>query len=335
MNRLAVSVVFGVALAATSVACGGRTVRTPASSPAVTDVSPLWQEPRDLDARDLFAGPGGEALMPGAGTIFTFVEADRSGFSPGYDVRGPDGMTWSVKLGPEAQTEVVASRILWAIGYHQVPTYYLPDWTMTGGPEGDPGPARLRPDLPAWDAADEWAWEENPFVTTQAFKGLIVANVMMNGWDWKASNNRIYEVTRPDGGIERRYVVRDLGATFGKTSSPPVLEWLGSRIAQGNRNDLEDFEAQGFIERVEGDRVEFDYDGIYGHVVDLVRTGDVVWASRLLARLSDEQWRDAFRAGGYAPEQAARYIAKMKSKIADGLALADRSAAQTASAAVE
>ena len=32
---------------------------------------------------------------------------------------------WSLKLGPEAQSEVVASRLLWAIGFHQPPTYWL------------------------------------------------------------------------------------------------------------------------------------------------------------------------------------------------------------------
>jgi hypothetical protein len=40
----------------------------------------------------------------------------------------------------------------------------------------------------------------------------------------------------------------------------------------------------------------------------------------LLSRLSDDQWQDAFRAGGYNPEQTARYVAKMKAKIAQGLA---------------
>ena len=42
---------------------------------------------------------------------------------------------------------------------------------------------------------------------------------------------------------------------------------------------------------------------------------DVVWACRLLARLSDEQWKAAFAAGGYPPDQAARFIAKLKSKF--------------------
>ena len=39
---------------------------------------------------------------------------------------------------------------------------------------------------------------------------------------------------------------------------------------------------------------------------------DVAWASALLGRLSDKQWADAFRAGGYEPEVANRFIAKLK-----------------------
>ena len=114
-------------------------------------------------------------------------------------MRGPDGRHWSVKLGPEAQTEVVVSRILWAIGYHQLPTYYLPSWTMAGTQSGPQQGGRFRPDLADRKVVDAWAWYENEFIATQPFKGLIVANVLLNNWDWKTSNNRIYDVEAADG----------------------------------------------------------------------------------------------------------------------------------------
>jgi hypothetical protein len=227
-----------------------------------------------------------------------------------------------VKLGSEAKTEVVASRILWAIGYYQVPTYYLSDWSMEGGPGGHPGPGRFRPAVPNAKVVGEWPWEENSFAHTQPFRGLVVANLIINNWDWKTSNNKIYDHLNPDGSGERRYVVRDLGASFGKSDAPGIARLLGARIAQGNRNNLEDFEKQGFIKAVSGNRVEFDYHGIYDQLVETVTVDDVVWTCRLLARLSDEQWKAAFTAGGYPPDQAVRYIAKLKSKIAEGLALA-------------
>jgi hypothetical protein len=40
-----------------------------------------------------------------------------------------------------------------------------------------------------------------------------------------------------------------------------------------------------------------------------------------MSRLSDGQWNDAFRAAGYSPEESRRYVMKIKSKIAEGLAL--------------
>ncbi len=328
-RRVAVTLVIAIALA--GAACGGRTVRTTAENPTTVDVAQLWNEPVDLEARDLFAGPAQGTSRPHATQPFTFIKADRTGYSPGYDLRDAQGLEWSVKLGPEAQTEIVASRILWAMGFHQVPTYYMSTWTMIDGPEGDPGPGRFRPELADRKVVGEWSWYENQFVHTQPFKGLVVVNLILNNWDWKTSNNKIYDVTRADGSVERQYIVRDLGASLGKTSAPAFSRWLGTRIAQGNRNNLDDFEQQGFIEGVEGDRVRFDYSGIYQDVVDTVSVADVIWASRLLSRLSDAQWNDAFRAAGYPPDQASRYIAKLKSKVTAGLALGTGTAAPASS----
>jgi len=311
-------------VAIASADCAGRSLRTTPEAGGRTDVSQLWREPEDLESRNLLVGPAASIPKPEPAS-FTFIKADASGFSPGYDVRDQTGMEWSIKLGPEAQTEVVASRILWAIGFHQVPTYYLTEWNMEGGPDGRPGPGRFRPQVPNAKVVGEWAWNENPFAHTQPFRGLVVANLIINNWDWKTSNNKIYDLTNPDGTGERRYIVRDLGASFGKSDAPVLARVLGARIAQGNRNDLKDFEEQGFIKRVTGNRVEFDYGGIHQNVTDAVTVDDVVWTCRLLARLSDEQWTAAFSAGGYPPDQAARFIAKLKSKIAEGLALDVRS----------
>ena len=322
------AVVFAIAAALTA-SCGGRTVRTTVSDSSTVDLSQLWIEPTDLQSRDLFAGPASPVAAPNAATPFTFVRADRSGYSPGYDVRDASGVEWDVKLGLEAQPEVVSSRILWAIGYHQLPTYYLSTWTMTGGPGGNPGAARFRPELADRKVVSDWSWHENEFVGTQPLKGLIVALLMLNSWDWKTSNNKIYELTdtglaadaTAKAGPRRLYVVRDLGASLGKTSSPRFLRWFGWRGAQGSRNDLQDFESHGFVQLTEEGQLDFHYKGIYGSLVDTLTAEDVVWTSQLLSRLSDDQWNDAFRAAGYPPDQASRYIAKLKSKIQEGLAL--------------
>jgi hypothetical protein len=225
---------------------------------------------------------------------------------------------WSVKTGPEAQTEVVASRVLWAIGFHQPATYYLAAWKMTGEHAGPSEGGRFRPEVADARVDGDWSWSKNPFVDTQPFRGLIVANLVLNNWDWKTSNNKIYQYS--DG--TKRYVVRDLGASLGKTSYPPYLKWLHVRgFGQGSRNNVDHFEQQGFIEKVDAGSVRFDYRGLYDHVVDLVRPSDVHWTAELLARITDAQWDDAFRAAQYPPDIRARYIRKIKAKIAEGLAI--------------
>jgi len=280
-------------------------------------VSELWLAPDDLGSRDLFNGPGGAELAPPE-TPFTWVATDTTGYSPGFDVRAADGRTWSVKLGPEAQAEVVTSRILWAIGYHQPPTYYVKSWELSGGPGGRQGAARFRTDVEGAKVVGEWSWSTNDFLDAQPFRGLIVANILLNSWDWKTSNNKIYQ--HADG--TRRFVVRDLGASLGKTSSSKFLWTIPMRgFGQGSRNDVDDFESQGFIERIGENEVDFDFATIYGSVVNRVRPSDVRWTAALLNRLSDKQWDDAFRAADYSPDVRARFIRKIKAKIAEGLAV--------------
>jgi hypothetical protein len=322
---MSLSRVSAVLLAVLTVACGPTVARSLVSNPAQIDVARLWLAPDDLETRDLLGGPGGKALAPDPATPFVFVKEDRRGYSPGFDVRGPDGTVWSVKSGPEAQPEVASSRLLWALGYHQPPTYYLSSWTLTGGPAGMKTGGRFRPEPPDRQVAGDWSWYENEFVDTQPFKGLIVANLLLNNWDWKTSNNKVYEVNATSSGPRRLYVVRDLGASLGKTSFPTFLKWMPMRgFGQGSRNDLDGFEEQGFIKGVEGERVDFHYRGIHGSLVKTVTRRDVIWTCALMERLSDRQLLDAFRAAGYSPDHASRYAAKLKSKVAEGLALRDR-----------
>jgi hypothetical protein len=154
-------------------------------------------------------------------------------------------------------------------------------------------------------------------------RGLIVANLILNSWDWKTSNNKIYELSDPVNGVSRWYVVRDLGASLGRTTYPGILKWFRLRgFGQGTRNDLPGFEAQGFITGIDSDgRPEFDYRGIYRDVINTVTAADVRSVCERLNRLSNDQWQDAFRAGGYDPEQTIRYLTTIKAKIAQGLGM--------------
>lgn len=283
-------------------------------------ISSLWVDNR-VATRDLFGGEGGaRSAPPVRGGRFAFVERKSNGTNPGYEVKDARGRRWSVKLGKEAQTEVVASRILWAIGYHQPATYYVAKWSMTGAVAGPQEPARFRLESDGQKVASDWSWYENPFVGTQPFRGLIVTQLILNNWDLKTVNNKVYVSDRGPG--SEQYVVRDLGASLGGSRQFPLLQWLNIRQMQGTRNDLDAFESMNFIVGVDGDRVQFAYRGLDEPLIDSVRRDDVVWACRRLQQITDRQWRDAFRAGGYEPEQARRYIAKIKAKIQEGLALA-------------
>ena len=317
-------IVAVLALAVTVTACGtvGKPKLAAANPAAAADL--LWIDPVDLESRDLFHGPGDPALVPDPSSAFEFVSEDTTGFSKGYEVRDARGTRWSVKLGPEAQTEVTVSRLLWALGYHQPPTYFVATWQLKGGTSAGSQPAaRFRPELPDRSVVGEWSWYENDLLHSPAFRQLVVANVLVNNWDWKTSNNKVYEINTPDG-PRRELVVRDLGASLGKTAYPKLLGWFRSRnVAQGTRNDIDGYEEQGFIERVTDEGIEFDYGGIDGSLLELVTREDVVRTCELMARLSDTQLLDAFRAGGFAPDIAERYVRKLRSKLAEGLGLRD------------
>jgi hypothetical protein len=321
MRKLGLSFrLIAVAAAVASAGACARTVRTVQVTPGQpAAIAELWQAPKG--ERDLFLGPGGKEWMP-ADRAFEFVAEDTTGFSPGFDVKDAKGIEWSVKTGPEAQSEVVASRILWAIGFHQPPTYYLDKWELKGARTGAQEPGRFRPGVPGREVVGDWPWHANPFVGTPEFGGLIVTNLIITSWDWKTSNNKIYQLDKPIDGVSRWFLVRDVGGSLGKFTYPTVLKWFRLRgFGQGTRNDLPGFEEQGFIERIDGDKVDFDYRGIYRDVIGTVTPAQVRWACERLDAVTDRQWSDAFRAGGYTPEQGARYTAKIKEKIAQGLRL--------------
>ena len=68
-------------------------------------------------------------------------------------------------------------------------------------------------------------------------------------------------------------------------------------------------------------RVKFNWSGFHGKLLDPLTPADVHWTCERLSRLSDRQWEDAFRAGGYDPMLAERFIRRFKQKVAEGLAL--------------
>lgn len=303
----AIVIAFNVA------ACAGA--KRPSVRPAAAEAGAiLWQEPTDLATRDLYQGPWGSRRAPDPKAIYTLVERKHSGVNLGMTVVDPQGREWSVKqpypsgLDDEGPVEVTLSRVLSAVGYPQPPVYYLSNFTLKDdwGVHTETG-GRFRLKEEGLKDVGPWRWEENPFVGTKPYQGLLVLLTMFNSTDLKNSNTTLYE--RRDGDrVERWYVVRDIGSALGDTNA-----------ISARKNHAESFERHPFILGVQGGHVEFKSHGWYRALVEeRITPDDVVWASNLLSRLSDRQWRDAFRAGGYEPQVADRFIRTLRDKIRQG-----------------
>ena len=301
--RLVVGLISAAVIAAALTAVG-----TAPKEPPFVSLEELWQDPVDLETQNLRWGGGGQALAPSPNVDYTFTSLDARGFSSGYDVVDPDGRAWDVKIGAEAQPEVVASRLLWAVGYRQPIVYFVPDWKLKNGPVPKPAGGRFRLESDHADAGD-WPWQDNPFQGTRQLRGLVVANLLINNWDLKTTNNKILMMSAAPGS-RRWFTVQDLGASFGKTAWP-----------LGSRNNLADYETQGFVLSAKGGRVQFDYHARHRELLEDITTADVVWISQLFARLTDRQWAEAFQAAAMPDDISAHYIRKLKSKIQEGLAL--------------
>jgi hypothetical protein len=309
-----------VAVAASVAACRGA--KAPVKpSPSVPGAS-LWERPADLATRDAYFGPWGRDYAPNAVDTYTFVERKHTGVNLGMTVVDSQGREWSVKqpypggIDDESPVEVAVSRILSAVGYHQPPVYYLPSFTLKDdwGTHTEPG-GRFRLKLDTMKDVGSWRWDENPFIDSKPYQGLLVMLLMFNDTDLKNSNNTLYE-RHVGSRVERWYVVRDVGAALGDLN--PISPRKGNADA---------FERTPFILGVNHRHVDLVVDRWYTKLVrDRITVDDVRWASALLAQLTDRQWRDAFRAAGYEPNVANRFIRKLHEKIAAGQNVGSRAA---------
>jgi hypothetical protein len=307
--------ISAVAMLAACSACGGAThdLRLPAAPPSKEQMAQFWIDPGS-SPRDAFYGVGGRKYAPDPDAHYKLKGKDELGFSVSYDVVGPDGVEWSAKIGAEAQTETVMSRVLWALGYHQPPLYYLPSWNLIseGGGSKKESEARFRPKLDQLDRKDEfWKWSDNPYVGTRPFAGLFVILLMFNSTDLKNDNNSIYELKEPWPAmpdVRRWFVVRDLGAALGETGK-----------LYPRRNWIDGFEKEAFITGVEGRQIRFAYTGRHQELLRMVTAADLRWAATRLQRLTERQWHDAFRAANYTDDVRDRYLRKIREKIAQAL----------------
>lgn len=315
--RLCPCVMLAASVLAAS-ACATPAMRVRPLDPGAP-VAHLWAPPTDLAERDLFNGAWGANRAPDPAAVYTLVEIKRTGINPGVTVRDPAGRQWSVKLSdpdisdtPEGPIEVVMSRLLSAVGYYQPPVYYLPAFSLRDdwGTHVERG-GRFRLKDKTLKELDTWSWHENPFFGSPPYQGLIAILMLFNSSDIKDANNSLYE-HRTENGKELWYMVRDLGTALGTTG----------RLAP-RRGDLAGFQKSEFIHDVQNGFVVFDYHGRHQELVrGRITPADVGWACTLMSGLSDRQWHDAFRAGGYERAVADAYIQALYARIALGRAVA-------------
>jgi hypothetical protein len=303
LNAAIVSLALGVS------ACAGDIHPTVSPPVAQSRMAELWEKPADISARDLLNGPWGAAYAPVPNDDYTFLRKKRHGANPGVTVNDSQGREWHIKQGVEAQPEVVLSHVLSAIGYRQPPVYFLPSFTLNdeSGRHTERG-GRFRLHDSSLKNRGEWSWDRNPFVGTPPYQGLLVILVMFNSADLKNENNTVYEVKTQHEATVNWFVVRDLGSSLGE---------VGRFNPKENKPDA--FEQLGFITGLSSGFVKFDYHAVHRDLVEhRIRPEDVVWASRLLAALTDKQWHDAFASAEYTPVVADRFIRKLHQKIEEG-----------------
>ena len=252
----------------------------------------LWERPTDITSRDLYLGPGGTSMRPDLRKL-TFIKEEKGGYSKKYRVKDASGREWVAKIGKEAQSETSAVRLLWGIGYLTEVNYLVPRVTIPG--KGTFNNVRFEARPAGWKRLDEWKWTKNPFVGTPEFQGLKIMMALINNWDMKDSNNKIIYTEKNN---ELRYIISDLGATFGHASTTPLF-WRFTR----SRNSPPNYAKAKFLEKVKGNRVSIHFGGKNRGLLKNITVQDAEWIASLLSQLSDTQIRDAFRAANYSPQQ--------------------------------
>jgi hypothetical protein len=254
------------------------------------------------------------------------------GTTPKFDVVDEDGVKWKVKLGVEARPEVAASRLVWAVGYFAAENYFVPVLHIQnmkrlrrGGRlvsrDGVAHNGRLKRHLTHEKNIGDWSWARNPFTGTREWYGLRVLMAVLNNWDLKDENNAIVQVRGSQP--EQRYLVSDLGATFGRTG-----------LSYDSKGNLEAYTRSKWINQSAPDLTDFNVPSVpafdyFFRMPELpqrigllwigrrIPTSDARWMGRLLARLSAKQIRDAFRAADYTPREVEEFSRVVERRIVE------------------
>jgi hypothetical protein len=293
----------------------------------------LWADPGDIKSRDLYYGIGGKKREPQA--PIAFDKEDPKGTSPKFDVHDADGRKWKAKIGAEARPETAAARLLWAVGYFANENYFFLSLQVNAlpahlerGQQFVHGSAvnnvRLQRDPPHTKKAGDWSWRDKALAGSREFNGLRVMMALLSNWDLKDENNALLEDEKHLG--RQILEVSDVGAAFGRAGKSYT-----DSITKANPDA---YHRTKFIKHIHTDYVDFNFPThppflyifnpafFFHHLRNRwigkhVPRADAKWIGSLLAQLSPEQIRSAFRAGGYGPEEIETYTSAIEARIAE------------------
>ena len=308
-------------------------VALPAPSLALSPATPhavIWRDPGDMTSLDLFYGAGGKRHAPDAHGRFTFVKEDTQATSPKFDIVDGLGVRWKVKLGEEPSSETAATRFLWAAGYFVDEDYYLAKLKVRHMPklhrgqsfvsaDGTVHRARLERTSKDVKKVGDWDWFDNPFLGHRELNGLRVMMSLVNNWDLDQKNNSIDAING-----ERRYVVSDVGASFGNTgnmltrSKSAPRDYADSTFIENATSALVDCVLHSrpfFLSAINvanyRDRTKME------QITKHIPRADAKWLGHRLSMLSEAQIRDGFRAAGYTRQEVETDTTVMRKRIGE------------------
>jgi hypothetical protein len=145
---------------------------------------------------------------------------------------------------------------------------------------------------------------------------------VLNNWDLKDENNAIYQKDS-----ERIFMVSDLGASFGSAGRVwPPYKAKDNFDSYSHSKFIRGVTAQGTVDFVVPARPGwklFLNPKEYMARVHLEWIGrdipkaDAIWLGQLMARLSPQQIRDAFKASGYSPEETEQFASVLQQRITE------------------
>lgn len=332
----------------------------------------LWHDPGEISVLDLAFGAGGKEHAPRADAKYSFVKEDLGGTSPKFYVKDDEGVEWLVKVGDEARGETAATRFVWAMGYFTDEDYFVPELHVTGlgklhrhsksvHHDGTITNARLKRSQEDQKKIANWAWADNPFHGSRELNGLRVIMALINNWDLKTVNNKVYGRKKEVAGSETepsastddskklgdgsdamaegpaatgatrmeqdnvRYVVSDLGASFGRTGA----------FFSRSKGRAQDYAKDKFIRSTTPETVDFVMRTKPGGIIRLFKPGysrkrmamaatahniprdDARWIGAQLAKLTPEQVRSAFASSGFTAREVDTYCEVLNKRIAE------------------